>query len=172
MRGLALLFALPLVAAANPPAQQFKAPAPTVARTYRDYEVPRAPVTVREYVPVDRQIEQPPARFREVTETHTYHVPLDEPAPRAAAVYAAPRAKVHLAAPVYAAPVYVAPATVYAAPVYTVAPLRYGAPLGHGLYNTPSGRPAAPGIVSAPGAPFPLDGPVRRGIRAALGYDQ
>ncbi len=52
-----------------------------------------------------------------------------------------------------------------------IPPLRYGTPLPDGSYATPSGRPAGPGIVSIPGAGFPFDGPVRRGIRAGFGYD-
>lgn len=49
----------------------------------------------------------------------------------------------------------------------------YGAPLGYGLYNTPSGKAAAPGFFSVPGARFPADGPIRRMIRRGLfDYDQ
>ena len=63
---------------------------------------------------------------------------------------------------------FAAPAGCYGQ--YAGAP--YGARLGHGQYNTPSGRPAAPGIFSAPGAPFPADGPVRAATRRFWGFDE
>lgn len=49
---------------------------------------------------------------------------------------------------------------------------RYGDRLAPGIYATPSGRPAAPGILSVPGDGWPYDGPIRRGLRAAAGYDR
>lgn len=54
-------------------------------------------------------------------------------------------------------------------PAYTAALPPAYAPSG--VWATPSGRPPAPGVLAVPGAPFPLDGPVRRGIRAAFGFD-
>lgn len=51
-------------------------------------------------------------------------------------------------------------------------PAPYGAKLAPGVYNTPSGRMAAPGYFSEPGAAWPYDGPIRRGLRAAMGYDR
>jgi hypothetical protein len=157
---------------------------PPVTRTYRDIEVPREPATVRRYVPVDEQVPQPPRRLREYTETRSYTVDLDAAPPVHSCPTAVPAYKVappvttvsryaikEVAVPVPEVHYVAVPHRTYVPVAVAAPPLRYGAPLGYGVYNTPSGRPAAPGIFSAPGAPFPLDGPVRRGIRAGLGYD-
>lgn len=47
----------------------------------------------------------------------------------------------------------------------------YGAVTGFGTYATPTGRPPGPAFFGIPGAPFPFDGPIRRGLRGAAGYD-
>ena len=87
-------------------------------RSERIIEVPQPPARVRQYIPQDVEVPQPPLRYKEVTESRTYTVPLDEPVRYAAPVYSVPT----YAAPVYAAPRYYA-APAYAVPVY-VAPRR------------------------------------------------
>lgn len=79
-----------------------------VQRSESIIEVPQPPIRVRQYVPQDVDIPQPPKRYKEVTETRTYTVPLDPP--------------IRYSTPVRSMPVYSAP--VYSTPVYT-APVKY-----------------------------------------------
>jgi hypothetical protein len=84
------------------------------------------------------------------------------------------------AVPAYGAPAYATPAPVgrgapalYAGPreVYAAGNVRYGDSLSNGTYATPTGLPPGPGVLGVPGAGFPFDGPIRRTLRNAAGYD-
>lgn len=81
--------------------------------------------------------------------------------------------------------VYQAPAvpmlTTYSIPIYSV-PMygaakamsygnSYGTLMGNGQYMTPTGLPPGPGVFGVPGAGFPFDGPIRRALRGASGFD-
>jgi hypothetical protein len=84
-----------------------------------------------------------------------------QPVPAYTGAYATP-APVGLAAPA----LYAGPREVYAA-----GNVRYGDSLSNGAYATPTGRPPGPGMLGVPGAGFPFDGPIRRTLRNAAGYD-
>ena len=47
----------------------------------------------------------------------------------------------------------------------------YGARFMDGTYATATGLPPGPGVLGVPGARFPFDGPLRRMMRRAAGYD-
>jgi hypothetical protein len=70
------------------------------------------------------------------------------------------------AVPVYGGAVYAGPRELYAA-----GGVQYGASLSTGQYATPTGLPPGPGVLGVPGAGWPFDGPVRRTLRGAAGYD-
>jgi hypothetical protein len=65
-----------------------------------------------------------------------------------------------------------APAVGYGATEnYAAGNVPYGASLTNGTYATPTGQPPGPGLLGVPGAGFPFDGPIRRTLRMAAGYD-
>lgn len=87
-------------------------------------------------------------------------------------VYATPSAPtITYAVPAQTAVYGGVPVKVSGPGMYASGQAPYGAKVGRGEWATPSGNPPPPEIFGVAGARFPLDGPVRRGIRAFWGYD-